>query len=547
MIFLRKKTVEKINKSTNFAARAAVCYFLILLMLLSCILRVAVIDSKGYAAVCTEQSKYKLKIKKMRGTIYDCNMLPLTNNKKSMVAAALSTPRAAIAISGIIDEEDRGRVMESLKKNKLTACKVNKKTDCEGVAVCDVLTTSDTVDVCHVVGYLDSSGHGAAGLAAAYDDLLYSDDYLCAIAETDGKGNILGGSQPYFENKSLALANGVVSTIDINIQKAVCSAVGEIKKGAVVVSEVKTGRIKAMVSLPQFDAQNLQNYLESEDSPFINRALSAYSVGSVFKSLVAAAGIENGKGEYNYYCTGSTFVIDRDFKCHKLEGHGTVDLRQALAFSCNCFFYNYAFLLGGEIIYKTARVLNFGASIKIADNMKSSKGALPDVDLLSNQANLANFSIGQGELSASPVALLPLYTAIANGGKYYLPSLVIKTINNGVSYEYDKGNMTKAMSKTTADLLKSYLVDVITEGTATAAAPKTVTAAGKTATAQTGRVDDNGEKINNSWFCGFFPAEEPEYVVVVLSEGGKTSETTAAFSKIADRITEITKKQPLTE
>lgn len=537
---MRKKDINNTkNYEKGFIARAAVCYFLILFLLLSCILRVAVIDSKGYEKVSAEQMKYKIKVKKMRGTIYDCNMLPLTNNKKSIIAAVLPTPRAIIALSDLIDEENKENTMSKLRKDKLAVCKISKDIECEGVATTYVYESEDTVDTCHIVGYLDNSLHGVAGLEAAYDSLLYSDDYLYAVVETDGKGNILGSSEPHFENQSSVLSNGVVSTIDINIQKAVCEASGDIKKGAVVVSEVKTGEIKALLSIPQFDTKNLSDYLGDKDSPFINRALSPYSVGSVFKSCVAAAGLENGVTDYKYDCKGSTFIIDRDFKCHKAEGHGVVDLRQALAFSCNCFFYNYAFLVGGEPIYKMARKLGFGNSIKICDNIKTSAGNLPDAKSLNNPANLANFSIGQGEFSASPVAMLPLYTAVANGGRYYLPSLVKGTIMDGKAIEYDKGKMTVAMSQNTADTIKSYLVDVITSGTAVSAAPKTVTAAGKTATAQTGRKDENGEKINNSWFCGFFPAEEPRYVVVVLSEGGNTAETTTTFSRIADRIIEL--------
>ena len=312
-----------------------------MLMLLTCVLRVAVINTKGYSEVQAEQSQYKIKVKKVRGTIYDCNMLPLTNNKNKVMAAVLPTPRATMAISGVINEEDRDSVMESLKKNKITVCEVSKEIDCEGVATTDVFSTADTSDVCHIVGYLDNNSHGAAGLEAAYDDLLYGEEYLYAAVETDGKGNVLGGSTPYFENKSSSLSNGVVSTIDINIQKAVCAESYDIKKGAVIVSEAKTGEIKALLSLPTFDTQNLQDYLNDKNSPFINRALSAYSVGSVFKSCVAAAGMENGFYDYKYECTGSSFIVDRDFKCHKAEGHGLVDLRQALAFTCNCFFYNY--------------------------------------------------------------------------------------------------------------------------------------------------------------------------------------------------------------
>ena len=527
------------DKKYNFVARAAVCYFLILLMFLSCVLRVAVIDSQGYDSVCNEQIEYKIKVRRIRGTIYDCNMLPLTNNKKCIIAAAVPTPEAVMAVVGKTTESEKENLLNKLRKNKPAVCEVSKNVNSEDVATTEFYKTEGGIDACHVIGYLDNSGHGAAGLEEAYDSLLYSDKYLCAVFETDGKGRTLGGIQPRFENKSSALSNGVVSTIDINMQKSASEAASVIKKGAVVVAQAKTGEIKVLLSLPQFDTSNISKYLNDENSPFINRALLPYSVGSVFKTCVAAAGLEKGESEYIFDCQGNTYIVDRYFKCHKAAGHGIVDLRQALAFSCNCFFYNYAALVGGETIYRAARIFNFGSSIKIADNIKSAAGSIPDVNSLNNPAHLANFSIGQGDLSASPVALLPLYMAVANGGKYFTPSLVKKTIKDGIITPYDKGNPTVCMSKSTADTLKSYLEDTIISGTAVSAAPKTVTAAGKTATAQTGRVDENGNKVNNSWFCGFFPADEPEYVAVILSEGGTTAETTAVFAQIADKITEI--------
>ncbi|MBO4694125.1 MAG: penicillin-binding protein 2 [Clostridia bacterium] len=535
---MRKNNIHRNRYS--FAGRAAVCYFLVLFLLLSCILRVAVIDTKGYDKVCAQQNEYKIKVNRIRGTIYDCNMLPLTNNKKSIMAIVSPTPRALMAISGELDGKEKENLMKQLRNNKPVVTEVSKEIDCEGIATAYAYKTTGSSESCHVVGYLDNTGHGAVGLEAAYDSILYSDDYLYAVYEADGKGNMLLGSQPRFENSSAALTNGVVSTIDINMQNAVCEAAGRfIKKGAVVVAEAQTGEIKVILSFPRFDTSNISTYLDDVDSPFLNRALAAYNVGSVFKSCVAAAGIKKRVEGYKCNCTGSTYIADRYFKCHKSDGHGTVDLRQALAFSCNCFFYGFASEIGGEEIYKQARVLEFGAAVRIADNIKTSSGNLPDVNTLSNPAHLANFSIGQGELTASPVSLLPLYMSIANKGEYYIPSLVKKTIKDGKEIKYNKGYPTVAMSEETAEMLKTYLADVITEGTASSAAPKTVTAAGKTATAQTGKTGENGEKINNSWFCGFFPADKPQYVAVLLSEGGNSSDTTAAFAEIADIIAQM--------
>ena len=98
------------------------------------------------------------------------------------------------------------------------------------------------------------------------------------------------------------------------------------------------------------------------------------------------------------------------------------------------------------------------------------------------------------------------------------------------------------MSENTAAILRNYLKGVVTDGTGSEAAPKFTTAAGKTATAQTGRYYDDKSEITNSWFCGFFPAEEPKYVVVVMSDSKLSVSTASVFAEIADGITQFENK-----
>ena len=176
--------------------------------------------------------------------------------------------------------------------------------------------------------------------------------------------------------------------------------------------------------------------LNSTDAPLVNRALASFSVGSVFKPCVAAAALENNISNFTHNCTGSTHIIDRDFRCHYRAGHGTVNTQKAIAYSCNTFFYNFAMEIGATPIYKMASALSFGHSLNIAKNIKTSLGNLTEVSKLSNFAYLANLSIGQGDLSLSPVSLMTLYLAIAGNGSYHVPSLIEKTIIKGeVRYE----------------------------------------------------------------------------------------------------------------
>ncbi len=524
----------------TFSVRSAFIFFLTTLIFLLCILRVAVISADDYTQVAIKQSRYKLNAGKVRGTIFDCNLVPLTNNQKKIIAAVSPTPRAITAISSVLDGEELKTALEQLKKGKPVLCEVEKEIVCDGI-ICKTVNTTDyeTLVAKHILGYTNADGNGVSGLEAAFDDLLFSGGEITFCFESTGVGNILAGVEPIVETTNTNKGN-LISTIDINIQNLAEEYANYLKTGAIVVADVKTNKIRALVSRPDFDVNNISAFLEESDSPLLNRAISTFSVGSVFKPCVAAAGLEKGNRDFTYICTGSCEIIDRYFKCHKKDGHGLTDLRLGLAHSCNTFFYNFSFKIGGNKIYETAKKFKFGSSLSLCDGIKTTKGNLPNSETLNNIAHLANFSIGQGELLLSPVSMLTLYSAIATDGKYYTPSVVEGILDNKGVTKYNIGNPTKAISPETAKILREYLTSVLKEGTGQDATPETVTAAGKTATAQTGKYQ-NGREIHASWFCGFFPAEEPKYTVIVFSENSlnQTMSCAKIFANIADGITSL--------
>ncbi len=519
-----------------FATRGLLCYFLMMLLFLFCVLRVTVIATSSYGELQEAQSLYTVEVSRPRGTIYDCNMVPITNNECRYVAAVLPSDNA---IESVIQYADIN-TLTSLK-NKLPAiCEVPDNFTADGTATTAIYTTNNENRIaCHIIGYTDSSGHGVSGLELAYDSLLYSDQKTTANFTTDGKGRALCGISPYFENDLSVISDGVVTTLDIEMQRLTESAISGLNSGCAVVAEVKTGKIRAMASVPTFDVDNIYKSLNEENSPLLNRALAAYNVGSVFKPCIAASAIENRQQNKTLNCIGSLEIDGRKFRCHKYGGHGEMNLCTALAESCNCYFYDMAISMGSEKIYKTAASLSINGKINIANNLSASIGVLPSVDMLASDSAIANFSIGQGTLTASPIAVLNLYLAIAGDGSYYLPSIVEKTILNGKENIYDIGHKTQVMQSNTAAIIREYLITVITDGTGDEAAPTLCTAAGKTATAQTGRYYDDGTEITNSWFCGFFPAENPQYAVVVMSDSLSNVSTASIFAEIADRITEL--------
>lgn len=531
--------MQKNYYNQSFSLRTVLCFFIIMLLLLSCVLRVAVIATGNYSSIQLQQSSYVINVARQRGTIYDCNMVPLTNVAQKKVAIVLPTPRSIMAISRVLEGEELDNTLETLKSNKPAVCYVDEDITCEGIAITTVSERyGSELSACHLLGYTDAAGHGVSGLELAYDDILYSEEYVSAVVTTDGKGNALKGVSPYFEKDLTQVLDGVVTTLDVNMQTITEGAASQLNSGCAIVAEVGSGKIRAMASVPTFDINNIAESLNAENSPMLNRALCAFNVGSVFKPCVAITAIENGYNNDTFVCEGGLEIGDRRFRCHNLNGHGTMNLCSSLAQSCNCYFYNFATFIGGTPIYKTASKLSLGSKIKVADNLFTAKGNLPGLNELSGSGTLANLSIGQGNLMASPVSMLNLYLAIAGDGSYYVPSVVEKTIEDGVEKSYDADSSTKVMNSETAAILREYLKTVITDGTGVEAAPTNTTAAGKTGTAQTGRYYKSGEEITNSWFCGFFPADAPQYVVIVMSDSKLNVSTASIFAQIADGISE---------
>ena len=520
----------------GFNKRSTVCYVIIMLLLFTCVLRVAIIVKADYSQVQADMSSIKIKIGNMRGTIYDRNKQPITNTNKKIIACVSPTPRAITTISTILNGEELNSVLETLKSQKPAICEVDEMIECDGIVYTEIYSDSANLPAIHTVGYTDNENKGISGLQRAYDEYLRYENALTVRFACDGKGRPLAGVKPQIENDFSQNTKGIITTLDLQIQKIAEESAKSITEGAVIIADAKNGKLRAVVSRPDFTLETIEDSLNDSALPLFNRTLAAYNVGSVFKPCVAAAGLEKGIN-FSYTCTGSCKIVDRVFNCHNAAGHGETDVFGGIANSCNTFFYNFSFKIGGSNILNMAQNLGFGKSISLCNSINTASGNLPDTQKLKNMAHLANLSIGQGELTASPISLVPLYCAIANGGYYTVPSLLEATIVNGKQIPQKQNSPTYVFSKDTANTLAKALSMVIKDGTGVNANPKTVTAAGKTATAQTGKYK-NGKEIISSWFCGFFPYEDPEYVVIVFCEDNTKQSKSCGeiFAEIADKI-----------
>lgn len=493
---------------------------------------------RKYISAAAERSYITIHGGDSQGTIYDRNFKPLTNAKTAITAVAVPSAVDLKEIEKLA--EDKEKAAADYKKGEPFAfvCK-EKGEDSAGLTFFEVPQRyGSEVIAPHVIGYL-SDGEGASGIEYAFDTLLRTGNIENSVTySTDGFGHILIG-----EGKSVIRSNkaetGVVLTIDSDIQK-ICEEAGKnMEKGTIIVSDVKNGEILGLASFPEYNVEDISASLNNENSPMINRALYSYSVGSIFKLVTACEGINEDFGGYAYNCTGSCEISGQNFACHKHEGHGSQNLTEAMTNSCNPYFISLSRCLDVQAFRDLAFSLGFGREIHLCAGMISSAGVLPMVNDLLVPAELANFSFGQGKLTATPLQINQMTCAIANGGDLIMMRIVKGITVDGETVGNEKlPQKSRAISSDTAKELRELMTAAVKKSeNSNADAIYTQTAA-KTSTAQTGRFDENGEEYCHGWITGFFPASSPKYAITVLVEDGGYGNDSAApiFRDIVDTM-----------
>lgn len=497
-----------------------------------------------YIEAANSQSSYIVEINSTRGTIYDCKMRPLAGQRACYKALILPSQETIAHLSKLMEAEKLAQLRERLTGRSPFVCDVEDALiEGKGVTVFATQTRyAKNIVAPHIIGYLNAQGEGVYGAELAFDEYLsQASGKLSALCTVDARGSGLEGLEPVITDTTEESKAGVVLSIDSDIQY-ICEQAAELyfEKGAIVVLELPTCEVKASVSAPDFAPDELADYLQDEDAPLVNRAFSAYNVGSVFKLIVAAAALENGFDEDAVYeCAGSVKVGKNTFNCSNRAGHGEVDMCKAMAVSCNCYFIDLASKLGAQEICEYAKSFGFSKSISFAGSMNTDKGCLPSGKTLTYPAALANLAIGQGELMATPVHIAKLIAAIANSGIAVEPSLYLYSVdkNGAITDRAQASKEHRVISVATAAKLSGFMLSAVQEGTAKPGACKGFSAAAKTGTAETG-IKQNGRYITQAWFAGFFPYEAPKYVCVVLVEGGSAGGTSAGpvFRYIAERL-----------
>ncbi|HXU91679.1 MAG TPA: penicillin-binding protein 2 [Methylomirabilota bacterium] len=345
----------------------------------------------------------------------------------------------------------------------------------------------------------------------------------------------------------------VVTTVDRRIQEAAEKAM-EGHAGAVVVMDPRNGDVLAMVSTPAFqidrftgsiDRESWLRVMKDPEFPMLNRTIqSQYAPGSVFKIIVAAAGLQEKTltPADRTYCNGEFQLGTWTFKDWKREGHGTVDALDAMRHSCNVFFYQAGLKIGGAAITKYAAAFGLGQATGI-DLGAEKFGLIPSPKSRGRRGvpafqagEIVNMSIGQGQVLVTPMQVARFMAAVANGGVLWKPRLVqrIERPERGVVWT-DTGTVNGHVELNPAvwAFLRQSLWAVVNDnGTGAGARIPGLDIAGKTGTAQMIANSRADKGQDHAWFASFAPVKDPEVVVVVLVErGGKGGQVAAPIAR----------------
>lgn len=455
----------------------------LVLLFTSLVGRCAYIAFSDTYQVSDTYNSYSLTIGKLSPYIYDRKGEKLNNNTTTNVAIISPDEKCLSELELLFDADEIAEITEELSNGYPIIKEIDRKADTKYIKIVEKINQNTTDMLCrHLLDYQCS------GLETYLDDEIGS---LYVNFPTDATGRLLNGESCQVIDNNYSTTDGVVISIDKEIQQICEDASKSISKGAIVVMDTENSRILASISM---------------GGDYNNRALSGYAIGSIFKLVVCACALENGI-TITYNCTGSIKVGDTTYNCQNNHIHGYQNMKNALANSCNCYFVNLALKLGADKLYSTAKSLGFGESFELYDGWNISSSNLPNLAALSSPGQLALLGFGQGQLTDSPVHFASVISCIANGGNYSFPTInITDTAENRV------------ISQNTAKTVLEYMHYVVTNGTGENANYQNDTA-GKTATAQSG-IYNNGIEVLNTWFAGVYPSDYPKYAIVVMCEDG---------------------------
>jgi penicillin-binding protein 2 len=566
--------VRVLSRAVGVALAAITCAFWF----------VQVLEGGYYRQLAENNRLRKISIEAPRGTIYDRHDRVLVENLPSYNllldrSNTLAVRASLVFASAVLERplEDLERILaryagvaayqpvllaEGLALNEVARFKVAALEHPEfEIAISHRRLYRLGSHAAHVLGYLGEvraeeiaqplsayrSGDlvGRRGVERAYDRRLRGEDGERVVV-VDSRG------QPMreFGREVGRPGAGLHLTLDAGLQQE-AERLLEGQVGAVVALDPRNGEIRALVSAPAYDPNLFARRLAVEDwqrlvsdpfHPLQNRAIqSTYSPGSVFKIVIATAGLAEGLVDTSsgVFCNGGAEHYGRRFHCWKAGGHGWMQMETALKYSCDVYFYALGQKLGIERIAKYARKFDLGEPTGI-DLEGEKTGLVPDPDWSLRvrkhpwyPGETISVAIGQGALLTTPLQVATMVAAVANGGRLVTPHLVADApVPAPRPIDLPPGVL---------DPIRRGLWRVVNDqGTGASARVPGLEIAGKTGTVQVisqeAYQDTSSlpwERRNHAWFASYAPAAAPELVIIVFVEhGGQGSRVAAPIAKL---------------
>jgi penicillin-binding protein 2 len=552
-----------------------------------------VVQHEKYKELAENNHQRTLALRAPRGVLYDRDLRPLVENRSSFTISIVRehtkdighTIRVLSEVAGldpkfVTDIVNRHRkeptyrpivVVDDASLAQVAAVLARRlETELPDVQVEEVPTRLYPTEsfAAHLFGYVGEASEGQveaeglqsgaivgqAGVEKIYNKLLMGEDGARRV-----KVNSMGREIDTLEEIPYREGRRVQLTIDADLQRAAEEAFKASGfNGAAVAMDPRTGEVLAFTSRPSYDPNDFAAGIDRATwaalntdrlKPLQNRAIQGlYSPGSTFKIVVATAGLEEGiiTPDFRVSCGGGGTFYGRFFQC--LKAHGSLDLRRGIEQSCNTYFYTVGNMLGVDRMHKWATLLGLGEKTGI-DLPNEVEGLVPSTEWKRRRYNekwyageTISVSIGQGQVSITPISLAVMASTVANGGTRFIPQL-LKAVDEGNGWMPVKPQPPKSrvqLKPETVSAVHDGLFLVVNgAGTGGRARIPGRDVSGKTGTAQVislsggrqaaGRTD--ADLRDHGWFAFFAPRDNPEIAGVVFTEHSGSSGNSTPIAK----------------
>lgn len=513
---------------------------LIFIAILTKLAYVQLIKGQWLQAKAADQWTRDLPLKAKRGTIFDTNGNVIAENYTTydiyIRAKQVNNPsQVAFTLSQILDVDyettlkkaQNTAISESVVKLQVESNLAEKviRANLSGVVLSEnnkrYYPYHDLYT--QVLGYTTIDNTGQAGLEAYADNYLKGVDGY-ALEESDVHGVKIDGTLSRYI-PSISGMN-VTTTLNTVIQMSVEKALEKLcedhdpKTATAIVMNPKTGEILAMSTKPSFDLNDVpRDDVESLLAMSRNIGIvDVYEPGSTFKVLTTAIALEEGVTTENevFYDPGYRIVDGEKIKCWKYTGHGSQTMTEGLCNSCNSVFVDLALRLGKETLYDYYEKFGFGSPLGV-DFLGEGSGILMDIDS-AKKVDYARMGFGQA-IAVTPLQLINGICTVLNGGNLMKPYLIknITDPDGKIIMENTPTVLNRVISKETSDRIKVMFEEVVKKYSGYYAFIEGYRVGGKTGTSQK---YENGQIVQKyiSSFVGSYPADDPEYVVLVVAD-----------------------------